>query len=423
MTSAAGTVARKPALNSTLIILCQSMQALAYGGIALFLPLIRHDIHISFSQAGTLGAVSTLSYAIMQMPAGYLADRFNPKKLFIWGLVGVNLLAMSFAVLHSYPLLLLNQGVSGIFRSLVFAPGLLLISRQFRADRQATAMGLYVAGGMSSNIVLNILGPALVGPLGWRVLFALFASTGLLVIGLFWKLGDDAPHSDHDAAGTGGIRAVLVHPVVWVCGFIQFVRLAVTMGVNFWLPSLIVDDKGYSLGVAGAVVAIGAAVTAPSNFLGGWLSDRLNRPVLVIGGSLVMLSVTLSVIPLVENLVLLICVIAVMSIFVQLYFGPLFSLPMQHVGRASPGLVSGFGNFCANVGSFTFALVLGRVKDATGSFSGGLWVLAGLCVVAAVATWSISLLPKPNREEKESMSALEVVEELGHSEPTASGTL
>lgn len=388
------------------------MQALAFGGIALFLPLIRDDVHISFSQAGTLGAVTTLTYAIMQMPAGYLADRYNPKKLFLAGIVGVNLLSMSFAVLHSYPLLLLNQGASGIFRSLVFAPGLLLMSRQFRSDRQATAMGLYVAGGMSSNILLNLIGPVLVGPLGWRMLFVLFSVTGLVVVLLFWKLGEDAPQRAHDAQPLSGIRSVLAHPVVWVCGFIQFVRLAVTMGVAFWLPSLIVDDKGYSLQVAGAVVAIGAAVTAPSNFLGGWLSDRLDRPVLVIGGSLSMLAVTLSLIPIVHNLVLLIGVIALMSVFVQFYFGPLFALPLKHAGPGNPGLVSGFSNFCANIGSFTFSLVLGQVKDATGSFSGGLYVLASLCVVAAVATVFISRLPKPiDDRTEEQPSQLELLEE------------
>jgi MFS family permease len=58
----------------------QSFQALATGGIALFLPLIRTDLGLTFAQAGTLAVVSTFVYAMMQIPAGYVTDRIDPKR-------------------------------------------------------------------------------------------------------------------------------------------------------------------------------------------------------------------------------------------------------------------------------------------------------------------------------------------------------
>ncbi|WP_103961435.1 MFS transporter [Nonomuraea solani] len=389
---------RKRGLNATLIVVCQSMQALAFGGIALFLPLIREDIGISPSQAGLLAAAGTFTYALMQIPSGYLSDRFDPKRLFVAGLVGTNLLSLSFALLDSYGWLVANQAISGIFRALVFAPGLMLISRQFRPDRRATAMGLYVAGGFSSNILLNALGPALVGPLGWRWLMILFAASGMLVLLAFAKLGDPAPPKTGAKPPTwADARELLSHRAVWLAGFIQFVRLAVVTGIAFWLPSLIVEDKGYSLAVAGAVVAIGAALTAPSNFLGGWVSDRLGRPLAVVGVSLGVLAVTIFLIPLVDSLPALIAVIAVNSIFLQLYFGPLFAVPLQYVGTANTGLVTGFSNFCANLGGVTFSFGLGAFKDATGSFDAGLWALSGMCAAALAVTWLISRLPAEDR--------------------------
>jgi MFS family permease len=121
-----------------------------------------------FAQGGTLAASSTLVYALMQIPVGYLADRFGARRLFIVGLFGTSLLSLSFALIHVYWLLVLNQAVSGFFRALLFAPGLVLISALFPPNRRAMALGLYVAGGSSSNVLLNLLGPVLVGPLGWR---------------------------------------------------------------------------------------------------------------------------------------------------------------------------------------------------------------------------------------------------------------
>ena len=48
-------------LTITLIIICQSFQSLAVGGIALFLPLIREDLQMSFSQGGMLSAAATIT--------------------------------------------------------------------------------------------------------------------------------------------------------------------------------------------------------------------------------------------------------------------------------------------------------------------------------------------------------------------------
>ncbi len=363
------------------------MQALAFGGIALFLPLIRDDVGITFGQAGTLAAATTLTYALLQIPAGMLADRFDAKKLFLIGLVGTNALSLSFASLHSYHLLLANQAASGCFRALLFAPGVVLMSRQFRPDRQATAMGLFVAGGMSSNILLNALGPWLVGPLGWRLLFVIFSASGLLLVLAFALWGDAAPRPKvSHSQGLSHSGRILRHPVMWLTGYIQFVRLAVVSATGFWLPTLIVDDKGFSLTIAGVVVAIGALATAPANFLGGLLSDRLGRPLMVIAVSLSALVVSLTLITAVNGLVPLLAVVILNSIFIQLYFGPLFAVPARFLGTANAGIISGYGNFCANLGGFGFSYGLGLVKDATGSFDVGLLMLAGLCAGGVLAT-------------------------------------
>jgi MFS transporter, ACS family, D-galactonate transporter len=62
----------------TLVIFCQSFQGLTFGAIALFLPLIREELDITFAQGGMISAAATLTYALGQIPAGYLSDRFGP---------------------------------------------------------------------------------------------------------------------------------------------------------------------------------------------------------------------------------------------------------------------------------------------------------------------------------------------------------
>ncbi|TMG94737.1 MAG: MFS transporter, partial [Betaproteobacteria bacterium] len=290
-----------------------------------FLPLIREDLHMSFAQAGMLSAAATFTYALGQIPGGYLADRFGPKRIFFIGILGSTLLSLNFGMIQSYPAALANQIVSGVFRALIFAPGLTLVASWFPADRKATAMGVYVIGGVSGNILLSLVGPFLVNHYGWRPPFIAFAALG-------------------------------------VCAGIQFIRFGVTTSFNFWLPSLLVADRGLSLQAAGFITAMGFALTGPSNALGGYASDRLRNPPLVIGGSLAVLACTSALLVYVTSMPALVLVVAVNSIFVQFYFGPLFHVPVEVLGQRVAGMSAGFGNMFANLGSLTFAYALGVVK-------------------------------------------------------------
>ena len=384
---------RGVALNATLIVVAQSSQAIAIGAIALFLPLIRADLGLTFAQAGLLAAVGTLSYALMQVPAGVLADRMSPKRLFALGVLGSNVFAILFALADDFALMLVVQAVAGVFRAAMFIPGLLLITRHFRPERRATAMGLFVAGGFSSNIVINLVGPLLVGPLGWQGVILLSSAFALVLLAVFWFLGDDV--QAHDADAPAPTRWVWRTPAWWLLAVIQFARLTAVSGFGLWLPAFLIEERGLPLASAGLVVAISAAITAPSNIGGGILSDRLKRPLLVIVVSLVALTLLFSVVGEITSIPLLLVVIFALAVFIQLYFGPLFAVPRTLFGPGLAGLSSGFGNFCANLGGFSSVLALGVLKDATGQFTAGFYYLAAVVLLGAVAALVLWRQPLP----------------------------
>lgn len=375
---------RDATITIALLVACQSFQGLVSGGVGLFLPRIRGEFDLTFTQGGTLAASSTLVYAFMQLPAGYLVDRFGPKRLFFIGALGTNALGLTFALLHDYPLLVLNQAAAGFFRSLLFAPGLVLIASWFPPNRRATAMGLFVAGGFSSNIVLNLVGPVLVERFGWRAPFLLFSSLGLVLALAYVRFASERSGVRPGGASIREAFALFRLPVMWALGGIQYVRFAIALGITFWLPSFLVEQRGFSLQTAGLLIAVSAALTVPSNFLGGYLSDRLRNPLLVIGGSLVMLAITTALFGLLDHTGALIAAICVNAIFIQLYFGPLFAVPVEFLGVRRAGVSTGFSNLFANLGGFTFAFGLGAIKDATGSFDAGFYALAA-CALGGLA--------------------------------------
>jgi sugar phosphate permease len=381
---------RDAAVTVTLVVFCQGFQALTIGGIALFLPLIREDLGMTFSQAGTLSAATTFTYMLGQIPAGYLTDRFGPKRLFFIGILGSTLLSLNFGMIHSYPAAIANQLVSGVFRALMFAPGVTLIASWFPPDRKATAMGILVIGGVSGNTFLSLIGPFLVGQYGWRPPFVAFALLGVLAAFTYLKFGREKPAGPKYPVGMLDAFRLARYPIVWVCAAIQFIRFGVTTSFYFWLPSLLIADRGLSLRTAGLITAMAFVLTGPSNALGGYVSDRLRNPPFVIGGALIVLACTSALLVVVDSVPALVVTVAVNAIFLQFYFGPLFYVPVEVLGQRVAGISTGFSNMFANIGGLTFAYALGVIKDTVGAFTWGFIATSATCVVGVALTFVLA---------------------------------
>lgn len=374
-----------------LVISCQNFQALTLGGIALFLPLIREDLHMTFADAGLLSVALTLTYALGQIPAGYLSDRFGPKRLFFIGVLGSTALSLNFGLIHEFWTAMINQAVTGVFRACLFAPGIALITSWFPPQRRATAMGIYGVGNFSGNIILSLVGPILVNHFGWRFPFILFSILGIGAAFVYLAFGKEKPRTgSRQRVGMLDAFQLFKYRIMWVCGAIQFIRLGVVVSFNFWLPSLLVADRGLSIQAAGLVTAMGAAFTALSNAVGGYVSDRLKNPPLVIGGSLAILACTSTLLVLVHSIPVLVLVVAINAIFLQFYFGPLFFVPVELLGQRIAGMSTGFSNLFANIGSLTFAYALGVVKDKVGSFTWGFVGISAACVIGITLTFVLA---------------------------------
>jgi sugar phosphate permease len=327
----------------------------------------------------------------MQIPAGYLADRFGPARPFFFGLFGWSAMCLGFGMVHAYWLALVMLLVAGAFRALLFAPGLALLASWFQPERRATAMSLFMLGGFSGSIVLALVGPILAERYGWREAFTGFAAIGVGAALLFRWIAKDRPRAQSARrVAPAEVLRLARFPVMWVCSGLQFVRFSVTTAFNFWLPSLLVADRGLSVPAAGLVMAMSAALMAPSSTIGGYVSDRLRNPPLVIGAALAILACTNALLAAVESIPLLLLVVAVNSVLLQFYFGPLFVVPLEMLGPRYAGTATGFGNLFANIGGLSTAYALGVVKDHAGSFTWGFAGVSGVCLVGVALAWILA---------------------------------
>ncbi len=378
---------RDRAITISLTVFCQSFQALSIGGLALLLPLIRQDLGLSFTQGGSLAAATTLVYAFMQIPSGYLADRLSPKRLFVIGILGATVLSLTLGLVMNYWQALANQIAAGFFRALLFSPGMALITGWFPPERRATATGLYLVGGATGNVFFSLVGPWIATAFDWRVAFISIASLGLVAVFFLAKYGKDSPAAiERRKVSVKDIMNLFRYPIMQICGAIQFIRFGVMGGVTYWLPSLLVNEKDLSLPVTGILIAVQSVLMAPSVVIGGYISDRLKNPLLVIGSALLVLSVTSALLVVTNQIFFLVVLVAVNAMFLNIYFGPLFTVPIEALGLRRAGITSGFGNFFASLGGFSMVYILGALKDSTGNFSSGFWTISGMCLLGLILT-------------------------------------
>jgi MFS transporter, ACS family, D-galactonate transporter len=393
-------VNRARTIQIILILLLQSFQTVSGAGIALLLPSIRKEFALSFTQGGTLAAANIFSYALLQLPAGYLADRFGLKRIFVIGGFGTTFLLLTFGLITSYRYAILNQTLAGVFHAFLFQSGLALLANLFGPERRATAMGLSLVGIFSGQLLINGLGPAIAQHFTWRVPFIAFGATGVLSALTYSRLGynltNGAPRQPLRIAEAVRLFA---HPFMWVCGLLQYIRLGIIQGISFWLPSLLIDEKGFALGAAGLILALRSMLIAPSTMTGGYLSDKFRQPTAIMAVSLTVLAITTGALVALPAGALLIALIMVNAVFVQFYFGPTFALPIERYGTRMMGTLSGFGNLFANLGSFSFTYLLGTLKDRTGHFDSGFYTLTGTCVIGLGLTLMLERLRQRPRNE------------------------
>ena len=388
---------RERGITISLLILCLFFQAIGMGALSLFLPIIRGDLGWSFTQAGTLAASSTLVYALAQIPTGYLADRFGPKRLFFIGILGTTTLILIFGLISQYWQALANQTLSGFFRALLFAPGMALITAWFSPERRATAMALHLSGIFGGALLLNIIGPLLVANFDWRFPFVTFGLMGMIISLTYLRFSKEAPHAgSQQKVNIFDILRLFRSRFMWLCCVIQYSRLAVLTGITFWLPTLLIDDRGLSLQITGLIIAFRSLLIGPSSLVGGYISDKLRNPPVVIGFSFTILAITTALLVVVNNVVLFVVLIGINSLFVNCYFGPVFTLPLEILGSHVKATATGAGNFFANLGGFTFVYLLGALRDSSGSFETGFYAIAGAAVVGLVFTIVLARVRRNN---------------------------
>jgi ACS family tartrate transporter-like MFS transporter len=135
----------------------------------------------------------------------------------------------------------------------------------------------------------------------------------------------------------------------------------------------------------------------------GWSSDKRNERRWHIAGCLLVSAVGFAWAGLAHSLVVALCAMTLAAVGVWSMMGPFWTLTTGMLGGTAAAGAVAILQIVGGLGGFSGPYMTGRLRDATHSFTGGLYLMSAMALCAA----ALCVLAQNRREAQELQSAAE----------------
>jgi ACS family D-galactonate transporter-like MFS transporter len=251
------------------------------AAISFALPLISRDFQLTAQHKGLLLSSFFWSYALMQIPIGWSADRFNLRWLYagaftIWSFAqGLTGLASSLSALIAFRILL------GVGESIYLPGGTKIVSLLFAPKERGLPSGLFDFGTRTGLVLEGVLVPWLLIRFGWRRTFLILGLTALLWIAPWFGVFPRRLRALSTNAAAIELRpsvgrSLLNRNLLGIClGFFCFDYYWYVLVT--WLPDYFVTVRQLSIVQAGFYASLAFFTFGIAEPIGGWIADSLIR--------------------------------------------------------------------------------------------------------------------------------------------------
>jgi MFS family permease len=360
---------------------------------------IQADLHLTSSQLGVLLSAFFWTYATVQIPVGWLAERYGAHRVLAIGLAIWAVATMLVGVVSSFVVLLCLRLLLGVGESVGFPCTSKILASTVPNESLGTANGIIAFAYLMGPVVGTYLGGLLITGFGWQTTFVVFGAASLLWL-LPWSRVKIKPRSTELASTEIATTwMILRQRSLWGTGFGHFSSNYTFYFMLSWLPVYLVRDRGFSELEMAQIASMAYLVNAVCAMGGGWAIDRY----IARGGStnfgykLVMGSTHFGAI------ICMLCMalgprpVALASIFIyQALCGisspGVFAVSQILAGPAAAGRWVGIQNTIGNLAGIVAPALTGFVIDWTGHFTLA-FVAAAVVGVVGFIGW-VFMIPR-----------------------------
>ena len=343
-------------------------------------PFLRETMGLTATQQGLLTAIPLLGGSIFRPILGIAGDRLGGRRVALVGLavtIVVLLLGWQFArtlpQLYAVGLLL---GVAGAS----FAVALPLAARWYPAEYQGLAMGIAGAGN-SGTVLATLFAPRIAERFGWTAAFGFAAIPVTVAFVIVALIARDSPRRSETPALRDYLSVFREADTFWLAGLYSL-TFGGFVGLASFLTTFFHEQYHLSRVTAGdfaTIVVIAGSLLRP---VGGWLADRFGGYRLLVGllaaFSICFASVTAAT-SVATALVLLFTGMGILG----MGNGAVFQMVPQRFPHEI-GIVTGVVGAAGGLGGFFLPTLLGAIRDATGQYQLGLWLIAAGFLAGAI---------------------------------------
>jgi MFS family permease len=268
------------------------MMYMERGAIGAAAPTIMREFHVDKIHMGWAVSAFNWSYALFQVPAGWMADRFGPRIVLAVAMAWWSLFTASTGLTFSAGSLAAARLLFGVGEAAAFPAGSRALVRWLPVRRRAFGQGFQHSGSRLGAAVAPALVVALIAWWGWRPVFMIFGAVGIAWALVWYGYYRNLPR-EHPAINAGelailgpgsrvlsGARGavpwgrILRCRDLWFLSTIYFCYGWVMWLYLAWFSTYLREARHFTqLGAGLASVPLLAATV--TNVLGGLLSDRL----------------------------------------------------------------------------------------------------------------------------------------------------
>jgi len=392
------------------LILCYFVAYLDRVNVSFAALTMNKDLGLSASAFGFGAGIFFLAYFLFEVPSNLFLERVGARKwiariMFTWGVISGSMAFVGGETSFYALRVLLGIAEAGFFPGIIF-----YLTLWFPAVNRARIVGYFMAaiplstvvGAPVSGLLLGLDG--LLGMKGWQWLFILEAAPSLILsVIVFFYLTDrpadatwlepeerawlvarlEQERRQREMVRRYTVTEALLNPKVLALSLVYFGAVATNYGLSFFLPQ-IVKAFGVSNIQAGLVAALPYVVGLVGIVWWGRHSDRMLERRFHLAFPLFVASAGIAISTALDDPTMKMAALSVAGFGIFGCLPVFWTFPAAFLsGAAAAGgiaLINSIGNLAGFVGPYA----VGRIRDVTGSYTGGLLSLAAVGFIAMI---------------------------------------
>jgi MFS family permease len=358
--------------------------------ISLAILQIGEDLSLDASKLGIVLSAFFMGYAVMQIPGGWLADRFGSRKVIVIAVLAWSVFTALSGLAWSLTSLILIRFLFGIGEGGFPSASTKAISDYFPADKRTKAQSTM----MSSNALGAAIAPIICAPLlvvlGWRHVFLLIGLLGIIfVIWFLISTRQAGNYSNSDIANKPSRKEyaqLLRNSYLWKVLLIFFFINITSWGLASWMPSYLMQGLGIDLKSVGLISAIPSLFMTIGMIISGRIINKVGSNakygvitgIIIMGASLYLMSSSSSDL----QVIMYQCIAFTFMSFIMSF---IFTLPHRVMEQKVVGTAFGIINLGGQAAGIFSPMIMGAlIASSGGSYKSAFLFLTICCLVAAV---------------------------------------